>query len=126
MRILGVSAYYHDAAAAIVVDGRIVAAAQEERFTRRKHDSRFPSNAIRFCLDSCDLEGSELDLVAFYDKPFLKFERLLETYLAFAPRGFQSFRHALPIWIKEKLFQKNLIAGELRKLFDRTSTGWRS
>src|SRR5687768_5699742 len=116
MRILGVSAYYHDAAAAIVVDGRIVAAAQEERFTRRKHDSRFPSNAIRFCLDSCDVEASDIDLVAFYDKPFLKFERLLETYLAFAPRGFESFRHALPIWIKEKLFQKGLIAGELRKL----------
>ena len=118
MRILGVSAYYHDSAASLVVDGRIVAAAQEERFTRSKHDARFPANAIAFCLNHGGLEPAEVDLVAFYDKPFLKFERLLETYLAFAPRGFQSFRQALPIWIKEKLFQKHLIVGELRKLSD--------
>ena len=116
MRILGVSAYYHDAAAALVVDGSIVAAAQEERFTRRKHDARFPRNAIDFCLNYGGLKVPDIDLVAFYDKPFLKFERLLETYLAFAPRGFQSFRQSLPIWIKEKLFQKRLIAGELQKL----------
>src|SRR5688572_17990427 len=116
MRILGVSAYYHDAAAALVVDGSIVAAAQEERFTRRKHDARFPRNAIDFCLNYGGLKVPDIDLVAFYDKPFLKFERLLETYLSFAPRGFQSFRQSLPIWIKEKLFQKRLIAAELRKL----------
>ena len=116
MRILGVSAYYHDSAAALVVDGRIIAAAQEERFTRTKHDASFPANAIAFCLDHGGLEPADIDLVAFYDKPFLKFERLLETYLAFVPRGFKSFRQALPIWIKDKLFQKHLIAGELRKL----------
>jgi carbamoyltransferase len=116
VRILGVSAYYHDSAAALVVDGRIIAAAQEERFTRTKHDASFPANAIAFCLDHGGLEPADIDLVAFYDKPFLKFERLLETYLAFVPRGFKSFRQALPIWIKDKLFQKHLIAGELRKL----------
>jgi carbamoyltransferase len=114
MKILGISAFYHDAAAALIVDGRIVAAAQEERFTRKKHDSGFPINAIRFCLEFAKLRPTDLDQVAFYDKPFLKFERLLETYLAFAPRGFTSFRQALPVWLKEKLFQKNLLARELR------------
>src|SRR5688500_16470053 len=114
MRILGVSAYYHDAAAALVVDGSIVAAAQEERFTRRKHDARFPRNAIDFCLNYGGLKVPDIDLVAFYDKPFLKFERLLETYLAFAPRGFQSFRQSLPVWLREKLFQKDLLGKELR------------
>jgi carbamoyltransferase len=114
MKILGISAFYHDAAAALIVDGRVVAAAQEERFTRKKHDSAFPSNAIRFCLDFAKLRPADLDQVAFYDKPFLKFERLLETYLAFAPRGFTSFRQALPVWLKEKLFQKSLLARELR------------
>jgi carbamoyltransferase len=113
MKILGVSAYYHDAAAALVVDGEIVAAAQEERFTRRKHDPEFPANAVRYCLEEARLEPGELDWVAFYDKPFLKFERLLETYLAFAPRGFTSFRHALPLWIKDKLFQKDGLIKEL-------------
>ena len=113
MKILGISAYYHDSAAALVVDGEIVAAAQEERYTRRKHDPGFPANAARFCLDYAGLRPDELDFVAFYDKPFVKFERLLETYLAFAPRGFQSFRHSLPVWIKEKLFQKRLLAGHL-------------
>ena len=116
MRILGLSAYYHDSAAALVVDGQVVAAAQEERFSRRKHDSRFPREAIEFCVRFAGLRASDIDFVAFYDKPFLKFERLLETYLAFAPTGFQSFRHALPLWIKEKLFQKQLLAKELKQL----------
>ena len=113
MNILGISAYYHDAAAALIVDGEIVAAAQEERYTRKKHDPEFPTNAVRFCIGQEDLRPDDLDFVAFYDKPFVKFERLLETYLAFAPRGFQSFRHALPVWIKEKLFQKQLLASHL-------------
>jgi carbamoyltransferase len=116
MRILGISAFYHDSAAAMVVDGDIVAAAQEERFTRKKHDSGFPARAIRYCLEAagCDMGG--VDHVVFYDKPFLKFERLLETYLAMAPRGFRSFRVAMPIWVKEKLFQKSMLAEEIRRL----------
>ena len=118
MKILGISAYYHDAAAALVVDGEIVAAAQEERFTRVKHDPDFPTNAVRFCLDFAGLTPADLDFVAFYDKPFLKFERLLETYLAFAPRGFTSFRQALPLWIKEKLFQKSLLVKQLGAALD--------
>jgi len=113
VKILGISAFYHDAAAALLVDGNIVAAAQEERFTRRKHDASMPVNALRFCLAHAGLRPEELDFVVFYDKPFLKFERLLETYLAFAPRGFPSFRASLPVWIKEKLFQKDLLAREL-------------
>src|SRR5262249_38490859 len=115
MRILGISAFYHDSAAAIVVDGAIRAAAQEERFTRRKHDPRFPHHAIRYCLAEAGVTSANLDHVVFYDKPFLKFERLLDTYLAFAPRGFRSFRMAIPIWIREKLFQKNLLQKELAK-----------
>src|SRR4249920_2403113 len=114
MRILGISAYYHDAAAALLVDGRIAAAAQEERFTRKKHDSGFPRHAIESCLQSAGLRLNELDCVAFYDKPFLKFERLLETYLSFAPRGFQSFRMAIPIWLREKLFLKDLLQDQLK------------
>src|SRR6266446_667389 len=117
MRILGLSAFYHDSAAALVVDGQIVAAAQEERFTRKKHDSRFPHHALAYCLDEGGITLSEIDYVAFYDKPFLKFERLLETYLAFAPKGFRSFRMAIPLWLKEKLFQKQLLRDELR-VFD--------
>ncbi|HEY5831196.1 MAG TPA: carbamoyltransferase, partial [Hyphomicrobiaceae bacterium] len=113
MRVLGISAFYHDSAAALVVDGEIVAAAQEERFTRRKHDAGFPTNAVNYCLAQGNLKLSELDHIAFYDKPFLKFERLLETYVAFAPRGFRSFQMALPLWIKEKLFQKDGLAREL-------------
>ncbi len=113
MKILGISAYYHDAAAALVVDGKIVAAAQEERFTRKKHDDRFPEHAVRYCLEEAGLTAGDIDHVAFYDKPFLKFERLLETYLAFAPRGFASFRHALPVWVKDKLFQKDNLAKAL-------------
>lgn len=113
MNILGVSAFYHDSAAALIIDGSVVAAAQEERFTRKKHDANFPDNAIAYCLDEAGLTLSDVDYVAFYDKPFLKFERLLETYLSFAPRGFSSFRLAIPVWLKEKLFQKDF----LRKKF---------
>jgi carbamoyltransferase len=113
MNIIGISAYYHDAAACLVKDGEIVAAAQEERFTRKKHDAAFPSNAIQYCLTAGGIFASDIDKVVFYDKPFLKFERLLETYLAFAPRGFTSFVAALPVWLKDKLFQKKVISDEL-------------
>jgi carbamoyltransferase len=116
MRVLGISAYYHDSAAALLRDGHVLAAAQEERFTRKKHDDEFPHNAIRSCLESTGTRAAEIDVVAFYDKPFLKFERLLETYLAFAPKGFTSFRKALPIWVKDKLFQRTTILKELKKL----------
>ncbi len=115
MRILGISAYYHDSAAALVDDGRIVAAAQEERFTRKKHDARFPASAVEYCLAEAGIGLGDVDFVTFYDKPFLKFERLLETYLAFAPRGFRSFRMAIPLWLREKLFQKDLLRGEFQK-----------
>ena len=113
MNILGISAYYHDAAAALLRDGTIVAAAQEERFSRAKHDARFPANAIRYCLQAGGIEAASVDRVVFYDKPFLKFERLLETYLAFAPRGFTSFRMSMPVWLREKLFLKDLLRKEL-------------
>ena len=116
MRILGISAFYHDSAAALVEDGEIVAAAQEERFSRRKHDARFPASAVAYCLAQAGVAPEEIDHIAFYDKPFLKFERLLETYVAFAPRGFRSFRMALPLWLKEKLFQKRLLRDELSRL----------
>ena len=109
MRVLGISAFYHDSAAALIEDGQILSAAQEERFTRRKHDAGFPRLAIEYCLGQSGLSLSEVDYVAFYDKPFLKFERLLETYLAFAPHGFKSFRTAMPIWLREKLFQKRML-----------------
>ena len=115
MRILGLSAFYHDSAATLVENGQIVAAAQEERFTRRKHDSGFPHFAIEYCLKASGITLRDIDFIAFYEKPFLKFERLLETYLAFAPRGFGSFRAAIPLWIKEKLFQKQLLSRELCK-----------
>ena len=114
MRILGISAFYHDSAAALVDEGRIVAAAQEERFTRKKHDARFPRHAVAYCLKEAGLRLDQVDYVCFYDKPFLKFERLLETYLAFAPRGFRSFSMAMPVWLKEKLFQKMLLRSQLR------------
>ena len=114
MRILGLSAFYHDSAAALVVDGRIEAAAQEERFTRRKHDAGYPANAIASCLEIGGTALADVDRVVFYDKPFVKFERLLETYVVLAPRGFRSFRRAAPVWIKEKLFQKPLLARRLR------------
>ena len=116
MIILGISAYYHDSAAALVRDGVIVAAAQEERFTRKKHDPGFPANAARWCIAEGGITSREVDRVAFYDKPFLKFERLLETYLAFAPRGFTSFGKAMPLWIGEKLFQKDMLRRELAAL----------
>ena len=115
MRILGISAFYHDSAAALIDDGRIVAAAQEERFTRKKHDSRFPVNAMRYCLSEGGIGLGAVDRVVFYDKPFLKFERLVETYLAFAPRGFKSFRMSIPLWLREKLFLKDLLVKELEK-----------
>ena len=115
MRILGISAFYHDSAAALIEDGEIVAAAQEERFTRDKQDAGFPHNAVTFCLERAGAPLEEIDFVAFYDKPFLKFERLLETYLSFAPRGFASFRMAMPVWLREKLFQKDLLSKELKK-----------
>ena len=114
--ILGISAYYHDSAAALLVDGQLVAAAQEERFTRRRHDASFPSHACRFVLEEGGIAFDELSAVAFYDKPFLKFERLLETYHAFAPSGLRSFATAMPIWIKEKLFMRRLLADHLREL----------
>ena len=114
MRILGISAFYHDSAAALIEDGRIIAAAQEERFTRKKHDSGFPLKAIDYCLAEAGVGLEQVDYITFYDKPFLKFERLLETYLAYAPRGFSSFAKAMPIWLKEKLFQKDLIRKQLK------------
>ncbi|HQW19328.1 MAG TPA: carbamoyltransferase [Rhodocyclaceae bacterium] len=116
MQILGISAFYHDSAACLLEDGRIVAAAQEERFTRKKHDAGFPQNAIQYCLDAGATRLDQIDHVVFYEKPFLKFERLLETYVAFAPHGFQSFLMAMPLWLKEKLFQKICLRDELKKL----------
>ena len=113
--ILGISAFYHDSAATILVDGKIIAAAQEERFTRKKHDSDYPFNAVEFVLDYANIKLNDVDQVIFFEKPFLKFERLLETYVAFAPRGFKSFCMAMPIWLKEKLFQKNLLFKKLKK-----------
>ena len=113
MHILGISAYYHDSAAAIIKDGDIIAAAQEERFTRKKHDSRFPKNAINYCLKEAGISAKGLDYVAFYDKPFIKFERILETYMAYAPFGIESFIKAVPLWIKKKLWMKDLIKKDL-------------
>jgi carbamoyltransferase len=118
MRILGISAFYHDSAAALVEDGRIIAAAQEERFTRKKHDPSFPMHAIGYCLEAAGARLSDTDHVAFYDKPFLKFERLLETYIALAPLGFRSFQMAMPLWLKEKLFQKSLLRKKLQEFDD--------
>src|SRR5579872_591279 len=114
--ILGISAYYHDSAAALLIDGEVVAAAQEERFTRKRHDPSFPVHACRYVLEEAGLEYKDVSATAFYDKPFLKFERLLETYHAFAPSGFQSFLSAIPVWIKEKLFMKRLLAEHLAEL----------
>ena len=115
MIVLGISAFYHDSAAALLRDGKVIGAAQEERFTRKKHDAGYPKNAIDYCLKEGGITLSEVDYVAFYDKPFLKFERLLETYVAFAPRGFESFRMAIPIWLREKLFLKDLLIKELSR-----------
>jgi carbamoyltransferase len=110
MRVVGISAFYHDGAAAMVADGEFVAAAQEERFTRKKHDSRFPRHALEYCLAEAGIGLDQVDLVAFYDKPLLKFERLLETYLAFAPRGYEEFKMAIPVWLREKLVPEGLAA----------------
>ena len=115
-KILGISAYYHDSASALIEDGKIIAAAQEERFTRKKHDASFPINAIKFCLKQGGYKLKDIDVIAFYDKPLLKLERLLETYYAYAPRGFRSFLKAIPIWIKEKLFLRKVIHNEFSKL----------
>jgi carbamoyltransferase len=123
MRILGISAFYHDSAAALIEDGQIVAAAQEERFTRGKYDARFPRQAIAYCLQQGRTRIDQIDYVVFYEKPFLKFERLLETYLCFAPRGFKSFQMAMPLWLHEKLFQKRLLERELKRLGDGVDIG---
>ena len=117
MNVLGISAWYHDSSACLVKDGVIVAAAQEERFTRKKHDPSFPVNAITYCLSEQNLQQYDIDLIVFYEKPFLKFERLLETYLAFAPKGFTSFAKSMPLWIKDKLFQKKNIVSALKTLW---------
>ncbi|MEQ1523947.1 MAG: carbamoyltransferase N-terminal domain-containing protein, partial [Aestuariivirga sp.] len=116
MKVLGISAFYHDSAAALVEDGRIVAAAQEERFTRLKHDAGFPAKAIAYCLEEGKANLSSIDLVVFYDKPFLKLSLIHISYVAYAPRGFQSFLKAMPVWLREKLFQKSLIVRELKKI----------
>ena len=113
--ILGISAFYHDSAACLLKDGKIVAAAQEERFTRKKHDPGYPHHAIEFVLNYANIKLNDIDQIVFFEKPFLKFERLLETYVAFAPRGFISFAKAMPLWIKEKLFQKNLLFNKLKE-----------
>ena len=116
MNILGISAFYHDSAAALLQEGAIVAAAQEERFSRKKHDARFPGNAISYCLEESGLQLADVDYVVFYDKPLIKFERLLETYLSFAPRGFRSFAAAMPVWLKDKLFLKDQLKKSLAEL----------
>ena len=121
MNILGLSAYYHDSAACLVRDGRIVAAAQEERFTRKKHDPGFPSHAVRYCLREGRIGLADVRYIVFYDKPLLKFERLLETYLSFAPKGVSSFLAAMPVWLKEKLYLKSLLRNEFLSVDDRVS-----
>lgn len=122
MWILGISAFYHDSAAAIIHDGELIAAAQEERFTRKKHDSGFPANAVRYCLAAAGVKQDQFDHVVFYEKPFIKFERLLQNYLAFAPRGLRSFQMALPLWTREKLFQRDLLCKELKAIWP--DMGW--
>ncbi len=123
MYILGISAFYHDSAACIIKDGEIIAAAQEERFTRKRHDASFPRHAIKYCIQEAQIDAEQIDSVTFYEKPFIKFERLLETYLAFAPKGFTSFAKAMPVWIKDKLFQKMAIIKELKSTFGK-ETNW--
>ncbi len=113
--ILGISAYYHDSAACILVDGKIIAAAQEERFTRIKHDPKYPFNAIEFVLKYANIKLSDVNQIIFFEKPFLKFERLLETYVGFAPKGFKSFCAAMPVWLRDKLFQKKMLFNELKR-----------
>src|SRR5215208_130230 len=116
VNILGISAFYHDSAACLVRDGKIIAAAQEERFTRKKHDPHFPIHSTRYCLNEGKIKLSAVDYVVFYDKPLLKFERLLETYASFAPRGLRSFIMSMPLWMKEKLFLKKLLLQELNEV----------
>ena len=113
-KIIGISAFYHDSAAAIIINGEIIAAAQEERFSRIKHDPSYPYNAIEFVLKYSNLTLNDVDQIIFFEKPFLKFERLLETYVAFAPKGFKSFCKAMPIWLRDKLFQKRMLFNELK------------
>ena len=113
--ILGISAFYHDSAATIIKDGKIISAAQEERFTRKKHDSGYPYNAVQFVLNNSNLKLDDIESIVFYEKPFLKFERLLETYVANAPKGFLQFSKAMPSWLREKLFQKKLLINYLKK-----------
>ena len=113
--ILGISAFYHDSAAALVIDGKIIAAAQEERFSRKKHDPRYPFHAIEYVLNESSLTLNEIDHIVFFEKPFLKFERLLETYMAFAPKGFGSFSLSMPVWLREKLFQKKFLFDKLKQ-----------
>jgi len=125
MKILGISAFYHDSAAAVIINGRIIAAAQEERFTRQKNYSDFPSHAVNFCLNWAKIAPGEIDYVVFYEKPIQKFERLLETYNSFAPKGFANFRESMPVWIKDKLFQKRNIIKALCKIGENESH-WRS
>ena len=119
--ILGISAFYHDSAAALIVDGKIIAAAQEERFTRIKHDNSYPINAVNYVLKEGKLKLLDIDAIVFYEKPFLKFERLIQTYVAFAPKGFLSFKNAIPIWVKDKLFQKNMLIKALKQHDDKFS-----
>ena len=125
MFILGISAFYHDSAACIISDGEIIAAAQEERFSRIKHDASFPINAIQYCLKEAKINSELIENIVFYEKPFMKFERLLETYLAFAPKGFTSFAKAMPLWIKDKLFQKSLLIKELNSILG-NSVNWKN
>src|SRR5215213_3307258 len=113
MNILGISAYYHDSAACLVRDGEIIAAAQEERFTRKKHDAGFPRNAVKYCLQAANLRIEDVDCVAFYEKPFVKFDRILHSYLAYAPKGVKSFLKAMPLWIKQKIWMKAELQKEL-------------
>ena len=124
MYILGISSFYHDSAACLLKDGEIIAAAQEERFTRKKHDTGFPHQAIQYCLKEAKITAEFIDNVVFYEKPFVKFERLLETYLAFAPKGFSSFAKAMPVWIKDKLFQKSALVKELKSTLGK-EINWR-
>ena len=113
--LLGISCFYHDSAAVLISDGEIISAVQEERFSRKKHDARYPYNAINYILKDSNLRLNEIDHIVFFEKPFLKFERLLETYVAFAPRGFKSFCMAMPVWLKDKLFQKKMLFYELKR-----------
>jgi len=125
VRILGISAYYHDSAACLIENGEVIAAAQEERFSRIKNDSSFPKEAIEYVLSRGSYCNEDIDYIAFYDKPILKFDRLLETYLAFAPKGFKNFKVSLPIWLKDKIFQKNILVKEITDLLG-NSVDWKS